>query len=97
MFVNLVISLAICARVDTYLCVCVLQAYGECEVSAYVDSQVKLQSYSCALREGRSMESFRLTWDLFLIHLIPQMHIFEVSAMESVYSLFCRHFAALIL
>ncbi|XP_070765644.1 fetuin-B [Enoplosus armatus] len=25
--------------------------YGECEVSAYVDSQVKLQSYSCALRE----------------------------------------------
>ncbi|XP_037624876.1 fetuin-B [Sebastes umbrosus] len=25
--------------------------YGECEVSAYVDSQVKLQGYSCALRE----------------------------------------------
>nr|XP_046247822.1 fetuin-B-like [Scatophagus argus] len=26
-------------------------AYGECEVSAHVDSQVRLQSYSCALRE----------------------------------------------
>ncbi|XP_038571031.1 fetuin-B [Micropterus salmoides] len=25
--------------------------YGECELSAYVDSHVKLQSYSCALRE----------------------------------------------
>ncbi|KAL7396205.1 hypothetical protein ABVT39_002069 [Epinephelus coioides] len=25
--------------------------YGECEVSVFVDSQVKLQSYSCALRE----------------------------------------------
>ncbi|XP_070817850.1 fetuin-B-like [Chaetodon trifascialis] len=25
--------------------------YGECEVSAYIDSQVKLQSYSCAIRE----------------------------------------------
>lgn len=25
--------------------------YGECEVLAYADSQVKLQSYSCALRE----------------------------------------------
>ncbi|XP_028260306.1 fetuin-B [Parambassis ranga] len=25
--------------------------YGECEVSAFFDSQVKLQSYSCALRE----------------------------------------------
>ncbi|XP_070688757.1 fetuin-B-like [Pempheris klunzingeri] len=25
--------------------------YGECEVSVHVDSQVKLQSYSCALRE----------------------------------------------
>ncbi|KAI3368469.1 hypothetical protein L3Q82_025480 [Scortum barcoo] len=27
------------------------KVYGECEVSAYVDSQVKLQSYSCAIRE----------------------------------------------
>lgn len=26
-------------------------AYGECEVSALIDTQVKLQSYSCALRE----------------------------------------------
>lgn len=25
--------------------------YGECEVSAYLDSEVKLESYSCALRE----------------------------------------------
>ncbi|XP_076583387.1 fetuin-B-like [Chaetodon auriga] len=25
--------------------------YGECEVSAYIDSQVKLQSYSCAVHE----------------------------------------------
>ncbi|KAM9358236.1 fetuin-B [Symphorus nematophorus] len=25
--------------------------YGECEVTAYIDSQVKLQSYSCAIRE----------------------------------------------
>ncbi|XP_054458870.1 fetuin-B-like isoform X2 [Anoplopoma fimbria] len=28
-----------------------LPVYGECEVSASVDSQVKLQNYSCALRE----------------------------------------------
>ncbi|XP_042340011.1 fetuin-B [Plectropomus leopardus] len=28
-----------------------LPAYGECEISVYADSQVKLQSYSCALRE----------------------------------------------
>lgn len=28
-----------------------LPVYGECEVSAHADAQVKLQSYSCALRE----------------------------------------------
>ncbi|XP_076010539.1 fetuin-B-like [Genypterus blacodes] len=28
-----------------------IPVYGECEVSAFVDTQVKLQSFSCALRE----------------------------------------------
>lgn len=41
----------------TYTCVFVPQVYGECEVSAYVGSQVKLHSYSCALREGRLVDS----------------------------------------
>lgn len=31
---------------------CYIQVFGECEVSVSVDSQVKLHSYSCALREG---------------------------------------------
>lgn len=29
--------------------------YGECKISVYVDTQVKLQSFSCAVRQGRSM------------------------------------------
>lgn len=35
--------------------------YGECEVSLYVDSEVKLQSYTCALREGRSKDTLQLS------------------------------------
>lgn len=40
--------------ISPHTCVCVLQVYGECELTAYTGAQVKLQNYSCALREGRS-------------------------------------------
>lgn len=51
-FVDLLISVDTCISLHT--CVCVLQVYGECEVTAYPGTQVKLQNYSCALRKGRS-------------------------------------------
>ncbi|XP_029938839.1 fetuin-B-like [Salarias fasciatus] len=33
-----------------------IPVYGECEVSAHVDSEVKLQSYSCAIRQVPAIE-----------------------------------------
>lgn len=29
------------------------QVYGECELSVHVDPKVKLQNYTCAVRQGR--------------------------------------------
>lgn len=62
--------------------------YGECQVSAYVHTQVKLQSYSCTIREGRSKHH----WDYFCqLHCIKQKIIYSVLATESNQTLFCSH------
>lgn len=64
---------------DAKMCVFVLQVYGECEVSASIGSEVQLQSYACAIREGRSMDSFGLSSSL-----ITQKNIFKVPVKEVV-------------
>uniref|UniRef100_A0A3B5K6V7 Fetuin-B-like n=1 Tax=Takifugu rubripes TaxID=31033 RepID=A0A3B5K6V7_TAKRU len=53
--------------------------YGECQVSVHVDSEVKLQSYTCALREVSDMDMVRQCPDCPTADDVNDPHVREAA------------------
>ncbi|XP_054646647.1 fetuin-B-like isoform X2 [Dunckerocampus dactyliophorus] len=67
--------------------------YGECQVSVYVDTQVRLQSYSCALREVPATEVLDMCPDCPIAENVNEPVIKDIAHLSLLRFNEERHFA----